>query len=110
MNLLNLYRTNRICPRCKNPNYMVSLVGVSDIFQYKCTNCNSYFTYDDFTSKTSTIKNDMVKVVRCKDCKHRGDKHKCIVAFVADKQDFPICFYDNRGEWYCADGERKENA
>ena len=46
-------------------------------------------------------------VVRCKDCKHRGDRHKCIVAFVAEKQEMPYFFYDNRGEWYCADGERK---
>jgi hypothetical protein len=46
-------------------------------------------------------------VVRCKDCKHRGDRHKCIVAFVAEKQEMPYFFYDNRGEWYCADGERR---
>lgn len=45
--------------------------------------------------------------VLCKDCKHRGDRHKCIVAFVAEKQEMPYFFYDNRGEWYCADGERK---
>ena len=47
------------------------------------------------------------KVVRCKDCKHRGDRHKCIVAFVAEKQEMPYFFYDNRGEWFCADGKRK---
>lgn len=47
------------------------------------------------------------ELVRCKDCKWRGNKGKCIVAFVADKQDFPIFFYDNRGEWFCADGEQK---
>jgi hypothetical protein len=46
-------------------------------------------------------------VVRCKDCKHRGDRHKCIVAFVVEKQEMPYFFYDNRGEWYCADGERR---
>ena len=46
-------------------------------------------------------------VVRCTDCIYRGDKHKCIVAFVADKQEFPIAFYDNHGEWFCADGERR---
>jgi hypothetical protein len=48
-----------------------------------------------------------VDIVRCKDCKHRGDRHKCIVAFVAEKQEMPYFFYDNRGEWFCADGERR---
>ena len=48
-------------------------------------------------------------VVRCKDCKWRGNKKKCIVAFVADKQEFPIFFYDNRGNWFCADGERRNS-
>lgn len=47
------------------------------------------------------------EIVRCRDCLYRGDKHKCIVAFVADKQEFPVFFYDNRGDWFCADGERK---
>ncbi len=48
------------------------------------------------------------ELVRCKDCKYRGNNKKCIIAFVADKQDFPFFFYDNHGEWYCADGERSE--
>ena len=48
------------------------------------------------------------EIVRCKDCKYRGDRHKCIVAFVAEKQEMPYFFYDNRGEWFCADGVRKD--
>ena len=48
------------------------------------------------------------QIVRCKDCIHRGDKHKCILAFVADKQDFPYFFYDNHGDWFCADGIAKD--
>lgn len=47
-------------------------------------------------------------VVRCKDCEWRGNKKKCILAFVADKQEFPLFFYDQRGEWYCADGVAKD--
>jgi hypothetical protein len=47
-------------------------------------------------------------VVRCKDCKHRGDRHKCIVAFVAEKQEMPYFFYDNNGKWFCADGVKKD--
>ena len=53
------------------------------------------------------VNEHMVMIVRCKDCKHRGDRHKCIVAFVAEKQEMPYFFYDNRGEWFCADGERR---
>ena len=50
---------------------------------------------------------DRKELVRCKDCEWRGNPKKCIVAFVADKQEFPLFFYDNRGEWYCADGKPK---
>lgn len=46
-------------------------------------------------------------VTRCKDCEWRGNKKKCILAFVADKQEFPLFFYDQRGEWFCADGKPK---
>lgn len=47
-------------------------------------------------------------IVRCKDCKHRGDKRKRIIAFVAEKQEMPFHFYDNNGDWFCADGERRD--
>lgn len=47
------------------------------------------------------------ELIRCKDCKHRGDKSRCIVAFVAEKQEMPLFFYDNRGKWFCADGVKK---
>ena len=48
------------------------------------------------------------ELIRCKNCKWRGNKKKCIVAFVADKQEFPLFFYDNRGEWFCADGVKHD--
>lgn len=48
------------------------------------------------------------ELIRCKDCEWRGNKKKCILAFVADKQEFPLFFYDQRGEWFCADGKRKD--
>lgn len=47
------------------------------------------------------------EIIRCRDCEWRGNKKKCILAFVADKQEFPLFFYDQRGEWYCADGKPK---
>lgn len=34
---------NRICPNCKNPNYVVFLGDFSKAFKYKCMNCNQYF-------------------------------------------------------------------
>ena len=49
-------------------------------------------------------------LTKCKDCKWRGNKKKCIIAFLVDKKDFPLFFYDNRGEWFCADGERGTDA
>ena len=49
------------------------------------------------------------EIVRCKDCVHRGDSKKCILAFVSEKQNFPLFFYDNRGEWFCRDGRREES-
>ena len=39
---------NRICPNCKNPNYMVSLGDFSKAYKYKCMNCNRYFNDIDF--------------------------------------------------------------
>lgn len=39
---------NRICPNCKNPNYMVLLGDFSKAYKYKCMNCNVYFNDIDF--------------------------------------------------------------
>lgn len=78
-----------------------------------CDNCKHYSAKDDKCLKYPTDVGNVVEecfvplVVRCKDCIHHGNEHKCILAFVASKQDFPVCFYDNRGEWFCADGVAK---
>ena len=70
---------NRICPNCKNPNYMVLLGDFSKAYKYKCMNCNRYFNDIDFEkepiqlvwkSECLNTKVDMVEVVRCKDCIH----------------------------------------
>ena len=58
------------------------------------------------TEDNGWVSSCVCELVRCKDCKWRGNKKKCIVAFVAEKQDFPYFFYDDHGEWFCADGER----
>ena len=60
-------------------------------------------------NRINELLKDKPEIVRCKDCKWRGNEKKCIVAFVADKQDFPYFFYDNHGEWFCADGVKKQN-
>ena len=48
------------------------------------------------------------QIVRCKDCKHRGIVEKCLLAAVSEEKDVPIFILDNRGEWFCADGELRE--
>lgn len=48
------------------------------------------------------------ELVRCKDCKHRGNSEKCVLSAISKEKDFPLFMLDNRGEWFCADGERKE--
>lgn len=47
------------------------------------------------------------EIARCKDCVHRGKVEKCVLAAIAAEKGYPIFMLDNRGEWYCADGERK---
>lgn len=47
------------------------------------------------------------EIVRCKDCVHRGKVEKCVLAAIAAEKGYPLFMLDNRGEWYCADGERK---
>lgn len=51
--------------------------------------------YDNGHFKTGR---DLVEVVRCKDCKHYMTIHcTCDGCCISD-------------DWYCADGERKDNA
>lgn len=51
---------------------------------------------------------DRQPVVRCKDCIHRGNAKKCILAAVAEIKNCPVFLFDNSGEWFCADGKRGE--
>lgn len=51
---------------------------------------------------------DVVSVIRCKECKHRGDSLNCPVALIADLlKDTRIFTYEVTDEWFCADGEQK---
>lgn len=98
---------NRICPNCKNPNYVVFLGDFSKTFKYKCMNCNQYFNdidkeeplYPVFKSECMNEKIDMEEVVRCKDCVLRYTD-KCVL----HDQAFPV---NKPNKWYCADGKRK---
>jgi len=109
--------TNRICPNCKNPNYMVLLGDFSKAYKYKCMNCNRYFNDIDFEkeplqpvweSECINTKVDMVEVVRCNDCKHRGNSEKCVLSAISEEKGFPLFMLDNRGDWFCADGVKKD--
>lgn len=39
---------NRICPKCHNANYVRYLGELSDLYTYKCINCNAYLNDEDF--------------------------------------------------------------
>ena len=105
---MSLEFVNRICPNCKNPNYMVLLGDFSKAYKYKCMNCNGYFNDIDFEkeplqpvwkSKCMNTKVDMVEVVRCNNCKHWDTYNvECM------KCHHPVPPY---GCWFCADGEIK---
>ena len=98
---------NRICPNCKNPNYVVFLGDFSKAFKYKCMNCNQYFNDNDVEEPLSPVwksecvnrKADMVEVVRCKDCTLRYT-NKCVL----HDQAFPV---NKPDDWFCADGVKK---
>lgn len=102
---------NRICPNCKNPNYMVLLGDFSKAYKYKCMNCNGYFNDIDFEkeplqpvlkSECMNTKVDMVEVVRCKDCKHRDPEDgKCDSGHGIQWQ------LPRQDDWFCADAEPK---
>ena len=47
-------------------------------------------------------------IVHCKDCKHRGNSKKCVLSAISEEKDFPLFMLDNRGDWFCADGERRD--
>lgn len=47
------------------------------------------------------------ELIRCKDCKHRGNSKKCILSAISEEKDSPLFILDNRGNWFCADGERR---
>ena len=50
---------------------------------------------------------DMVEIVRCKNCKHRGNSERCVLSAISDEKDVPLFILDNWGDWFCADGKRR---
>lgn len=52
---------------------------------------------------------ERAEIVRCRDCKHRGNSKKCVLSAISEDKDFPLFMLDNRGDWFCADGERQED-
>lgn len=121
---MSMELVNRICPNCKNQNYMVLLGEFSKAYKYKCMNCNRYFNDIDFEEplqpvwKTAHLnkKIDIVEIVRCKYCKHRPTQTEPgKEGFTLEFPDY-ICpcqcddgFYSwyPSDDWFCAYGERE---
>ena len=117
---MSLEFVNRICPNCKNPNYMVSLGDFSKAYKYKCMNCNGYFNDIDFEkeplqpvwkNECMNTKVDMVEVVRCKDCKHGSlycTEDVCGETLIeCNRPDLGDVIEIHEWKWFCADGKRK---
>ena len=110
---------NRICPNCKNPNYVVSLGDFSKQYKFKCMNCNQYFNEHDYEEPIPPVwrtecmnkKVDMVEVVRCKDCKHGSlycTEDVCGETLIeCNRPDLGDVIEIHGWNWFCADGERK---
>ena len=67
-------------------------------------------SYDDCRRRSIDMAIEALKqpeIVRCKDCIYRWKSEKCVLAAISEEKDFPLFMLDNRGEWFCADGEKK---
>ena len=109
---------NRICPNCKNPNYMVLLGDFSKAYKYKCINCNMYFNDIDFEEQLQPVwenecmnsKVDMVEVVRCKYCEYLIDHYGFMDDGCCRKMKKENCVYFRPDKnWFCADGKRRDD-
>ena len=64
--------------------------------------------YVDKCDELYFIAKNRVEIVRCKDCIHRGKSEKCVLAAISEEKDCSLFMLDNRGEWFCADGKRRD--
>lgn len=62
-----------------------------------CDGCKDYRSFEDAKKQ---MRGDYVKVVRCKDCKHRNE-YEC------NKLSHSGTKVGVTDDWFCADGERK---
>lgn len=74
---MGLRFVNRICPLCKNPNYMVSIFEISKVYKYKCLNCNGYFKDDDFPVQKDGNTNDWEHLWDAPDGSYKGRCRNC---------------------------------
>jgi predicted RNA-binding Zn-ribbon protein involved in translation (DUF1610 family) len=79
-----------LCNECDSSN-----------FPYTCVECG-----EAFIVAMKALKDP--EIVRCKDCKHKGDSYECI--FDRDLEEHGSHRTDADDDWFCADGERAENA
>jgi len=111
---MSLKFVNRICPNCKNPNYMVLLGDASKTHKYKCMNCNVYLNDFDFEEEPlqpvwkrecMNAKVDMVEVVRCKDCRHWWKENELCTH--EKTMDGNVCCLKAKPDFYCGYGESR---
>lgn len=86
---------NRICPKCNNPNYVVSLGNFSNAFPYKCMNCNSYLLEEDFLSVQQDDNNGWISV------KERlPEMYKAVLGYAPYHKNVWAVTMRENGEWY----------
>lgn len=68
---------------------------------------NHDFEHDHFMQMVAMQPTAQEEIVRCKNCKYRGNSGKCVLSAISEEKDFPLFILDNRGDWFCADGKRK---
>ena len=105
---------NRICPKCNNPNYVVSLGNFSSAFKYKCMNCNSYLLEEDFLPIQKDDNNGWISV---KDRLPESSGIKVIVSakttpesVLQTKAVFVAFLGYGDGKWYTPDVDFMANA
>jgi len=95
---------------CANCKYNDGKVYTSLPPKYKCT------ITDEFHEAYGDCNVDFVPVVRCKDCKWWDKKdgspygycHACKHGHMSKCWEISI-YRTYKGDWYCADGERKDD-
>lgn len=71
-----------------------------------CRACDIGDTIDYFLDEAISPTIDAVPVVRCKDCKIRGNINLCPLAYIEKTEQFTALCID---EWFCGNGKQKSD-